>query len=348
MYFPGLDPHRDSPVEVLHTISLGQFRYLWFLTTGKWNKAKDQKFIAWLGGSNVDGLAGIPHGVQARYLINYRNNLVGKHFKWISQLATFNLHWDGCDPTIFDLWKATGELGALVWCTKILDMDQYAVRLIVCAVRPPAHDHHLRDYHLPQSDLDVAVANVLDVWAKVDPNRITVKLKLHVLTHLQEDVRRFGPPALYEAEAFEASNQPFRQCSILSNHHAPSRDIATTMARMERFKHIISGGWWWDKVTRQHVQAGKRIIKDFNSNPLLQSHLGWTPDKQRSPGNSLAVCHSRHSFFVGTRFNHLHPKRQSTKQPHMGLAFRWRSTGTSEWDRRRNTVQTWQIRHLKV
>ena len=140
-----------------------------------------------------------------------------------------------------------------------------------------------------QADLDVAVANVLDVWAKVDPNRITVKLKLHVLTHLQEDVRRFGPPALFEVEAFEALNQAFRKCSILSNHHAPSRDIATTMARMERFKHIISGGWWWDETTGQHVQAGKSITKDFDSNQLLQSNLGWTPDQQQPPGRYSLV-----------------------------------------------------------
>jgi hypothetical protein len=131
-----------------------------------------------------------------------------------------------------------------------------------------------------QADLDVVVANVLDIWAKIDPNRIIVKPKLHILTHLQEDVHRFGPPALYEVEAFESSNQVFRQCSILSNHHAPSHDITMTMARMERFKHIISGGWWWDMALKRHAQAGKGIIGDFGSNKFLQRHLGWTPDQQ--------------------------------------------------------------------
>jgi len=135
---PGLDPHQDSPVEILHTFSLGQQRYLWFLTASKWNEEKDQEFIAWLSASDVNGLAGVPRGVQACYLVNYRNNLVGKNFKWISQLAVFSFHWGGCDPTVFDLWKATGELGALLWCTKILDMDQYVVRLIALMMKPPA------------------------------------------------------------------------------------------------------------------------------------------------------------------------------------------------------------------
>jgi len=135
---PGLDPHQDSPVEILHTISLGQTRYLWFSTASKWNEEKDQKFIAWLRASNVDGLAGVPHGVQAHYLVDFRNNLVGKNFKWISQLTVFNLHQGSCDPIVFDLWKATGELCALLWCTKILDMDQYVVTLITPITKPPA------------------------------------------------------------------------------------------------------------------------------------------------------------------------------------------------------------------
>lgn len=126
---------------------------------------------------------------------------------------------------------------------------------------------------------------------KIDPNRITTKPKLHVLTHLSGDVRRFGPPALYEVEGFEASNKIFRQCSILSNHHAPSHDIAMTMARMERFKHVISGGWWWDKARKRYVRADERITKHFASNAALQHHLGWTPEDRRLPGNVSDALH---------------------------------------------------------
>ena len=141
----------------------------------------------------------------------------------------------------------------------------------------------------PQADLDVAVANVLDIWAKIDPNRIIVKPKLHILTHLKDDVRRFGPPVLYETEVFEASNKVFRQCSVLSNHHAPSHDISMTMAHLERFKHIISGGWWWDNMTKKHIQAGKSVVEGFDSNRFLRHHLGWAPDRQQPPGKALCI-----------------------------------------------------------
>ena len=50
-------------------------------------------FVAWFGAFNVDSLSGIPRGVQAHYLVDYWNNLIGKNFKWISQLVIFSLHW---------------------------------------------------------------------------------------------------------------------------------------------------------------------------------------------------------------------------------------------------------------
>jgi len=195
------------------------------LTTNKWNEGKEKEFIAWLCSSDVDGLSGVLCGVQSRLTsLNTRTVLLEKHFKWISQLATFNLHWGGCNPITFDLWKATGELSALVWCAKILDMDEYTVSPTELIVR--FQPQLLTPCSRQISTLPLQMSLT---YVKIDPNRIISKPKLHIFTHLPEDVRWFGPAALYEVEAFEASNQVFRQCSILSNHHAPSHDIAMTM-----------------------------------------------------------------------------------------------------------------------
>ncbi|KAH9930788.1 hypothetical protein B0H21DRAFT_679754, partial [Amylocystis lapponica] len=70
------------------------------------------------------------------------------------------------------------------------------------------------------------------------------KPKLHILPHLLQDIPCHGPPILYATEVYESYNAVFRMCSVLSNHQAPSRDIAWTFADLERFKHEISGGWW--------------------------------------------------------------------------------------------------------
>lgn len=108
-----------------------------------------------------------------------------------------------------------------------------------------------------------------------------MKLKLHVLTHLIDDIRRHGPAILYSTEVFECWNAVFRMCSILSNHSAPSRDITETLAGMERFKHQASGGWW-KGANGEYVQAGRKIRTFFRDNRQLQRRLGWVhPDTLR-------------------------------------------------------------------
>lgn len=75
--------------------------------------------------SSLDGLSGSRE--DAEYLVAYKNNLIGRQFKFIQQLAIFHLHRDTCNDAVFNLWKATGELGALLWYPVINNMEQYLV-----------------------------------------------------------------------------------------------------------------------------------------------------------------------------------------------------------------------------
>ncbi|KAJ7488709.1 hypothetical protein B0H11DRAFT_2405755 [Mycena galericulata] len=242
-----IDPHRDTPGEILHTYLLGNDKYVWHDTTKSWDPKKEETFASRLQASCLGGLSIPPP--RPRYVVQYKNSLIGKHFKMLQQLAVFHIH-DLCSPLVFDLWKATGELGALLWYPIIKDMDSYLV------------------------DLQILIDNVLDIWGLIDPNKILVKGKLHVLAHLVDDVRRFGPAILYSTEIFECWNRIFRLCSILSNHAAPSRDIAVTLGDMERFKHMVSGGWWKSGDGR-YVQAGPRVATFLQQNKELQRRLGW-------------------------------------------------------------------------
>lgn len=113
---------------------------------------------------------------------------------------------------------------------------------------------------------------MLDLWAIIDPKKIMVKVKLHVLPHSIQDVQRHGPPVLYAVEVFECWNAVFRLCSVLSNHQAPSRDIAITTAGLERFKHIASRGHWKDK-NGSWVQAGQHVRNFMLNNVNLQRRL---------------------------------------------------------------------------
>ncbi|KAF9013807.1 hypothetical protein BDZ89DRAFT_1166951 [Hymenopellis radicata] len=236
----GIDPHRDTPGEILHTYLLGNDKYVWHDTSKTWSKENERTFAVRLDSCDILGLSIPPP--RASYLVQYKNSLIGKHFKALQQLA------------------ATGDLAAYLWFPEINDMNCYL------------------------KDLQVLIDNLLDAWAVVDPRRILTKIKLHVLTHLPEDIRRLGPAVIFATEVFECFNAVFRMCSIFSNHLAPtpSRDISTDLGQMERFKHIASGGYW--KAETGYVRAGPKVISFLEQNVQFQRRLGWTDPDLIKPG----------------------------------------------------------------
>lgn len=103
-----------------------------------------------------------------------------------------------------------------------------------------------------------------------------------MLVHLIENIRRRGPAVRFSTEIFECFNAIFRMCSVLSNHQAPSRDIALKFADLGRVKHILSGGVW--EQDSKWVTAGKDVCSLLRKTPILQQHLGWAPRPVWTPG----------------------------------------------------------------
>ncbi len=119
----------------------------------------------------------------------------------------------------------------------------------------------------------------------MDPAKIIIKIKLHLLPHLIEDIRRWGPAIRNSTEIFECFNAIFRLCSILSNHQAPSRDIAYKFTSLDRVKHILSGGYW--EENGKWLQAGTNVRSILTTKPIIQRHLGWAPPRAAGqPGKS--------------------------------------------------------------
>ncbi|KAF9009784.1 hypothetical protein BDZ89DRAFT_1227657, partial [Hymenopellis radicata] len=274
----GLDPSQDTPVELLHTILLGVIKYIWHLLNTQWSDSDRHLLAIRLQSSDLSGLTVPP--LRASYMIQYRNNLIGKHFKTLMQILAFHVH-DITTPEQFTLIKAAGELSARLWVPEIDNMADYL------------------------SELEIAIANVLDAFDAIDPLRILVKIKLHLLTHIVDDVRRFGPGIRFSTEIYEAYNAIFRLCSIYSNHQAPSRDISFKFASMERVKHLLSGGYVFDAHRGTWVQAGDAVLRILRKKPIFQRHLGWTPVSEITAGHivpqslkkmpSLEWCRTRAS-----------------------------------------------------
>ncbi|KAL1683065.1 hypothetical protein EV122DRAFT_202246, partial [Schizophyllum commune] len=262
----GLDPSQDTPVEILHTILLGVVKYAWYTLHSSWTEEERALFVVRLQSTDIDGLTIAP--IRAAYMMQYRNNLIGKDFKTLMQTCAFHVHGisEATDkhPDRFGLVKAIGELGAVLWQHEISNMEQYL------------------------SDLEVLTANVLDAFDTVDCKKIIYKIKIHMLPHLIEDVRRFGPAIRNSTEVFEGFNAVFRLCSVLSNRRAPSRDIARKFSSMDRVKHILSGGYW--KEAGVWVQGGSGVRDVLETMPTIQRHLGWVPSRPSRAGEILPAA----------------------------------------------------------
>ncbi|KAF5374921.1 hypothetical protein D9758_000015 [Tetrapyrgos nigripes] len=256
-----LDPSQDTLVEILHTILLGTEKYKWHGLHLPWTEQQQSLFTVRLQSTNTDGLLIPP--IRAAYMMQYRNGLIGKHFKTLMQTLIFHVA-DLVDANQLDLVKATGQLGAHVWMSTIDDLDTYL------------------------EDLEILIGNVLDAFANIDPSKILIKIKLHILIHLPMHICRRGPAVRFATEIFECFNAIFRMCSVLSNHQAPSRDIAVKFADLDRVKHIFSGGFWKDS-SGKWVQGGKEVQTLLRRSPLLQKHLGWSPKAVWVPGSMKAV-----------------------------------------------------------
>ena len=59
-------------------------------------------------------------------MMQYGNGLIGKHFETLMQTLPFHVH-GLVTPAQFELVKAVGELGSLLWVHEIPNMDQYLV-----------------------------------------------------------------------------------------------------------------------------------------------------------------------------------------------------------------------------
>ncbi|KAJ6582540.1 hypothetical protein DFH09DRAFT_1245966 [Mycena vulgaris] len=124
----GIDMHKDTPTEILHTILLGVVKYNWGQTVWVIEKGKDSPpFQTCLNSILSDGL-NIPK-VQADYMCQCKRGLIRKHFKTLSRIMAFAV--EGLvPPDVLEAWLILGHITVLLWHAEIEDGTSYTVRFI--------------------------------------------------------------------------------------------------------------------------------------------------------------------------------------------------------------------------
>ncbi|KAF7318315.1 hypothetical protein HMN09_00340300 [Mycena chlorophos] len=209
-----LDPTQDTPVEILHVILLGFVKYFWRDAIARLKAPEKAILSARLTSFDVSGLGISP--LSGHTLVDYAGSLTGRDFRAIAQAAPFVLH-GLLEKERVQTWAALGAIVSLVWQPEIRNLDAYI------------------------TELEQAIDHFLDCACSLSLNWFN-KPKFHVVLHLPAHIRRFGPAMLFATEGFESYNAIIRACSIHSNRHAPSRDIAWQMARSNRVRHLLNGG----------------------------------------------------------------------------------------------------------
>lgn len=125
----GLDPHSDTPVEILHVILLGFVKYLWrdvVRNQIKENSPNREVLISRLASFDVTGL-GFSR-LSGQTLVQYAGSLTGRDFRVIAQVAPFVLY-DIVPVSCYSTWIALSNLIPLVWQPVISDIHSHIVSL---------------------------------------------------------------------------------------------------------------------------------------------------------------------------------------------------------------------------
>lgn len=124
----GVDPHKHTPVEILHVILLGFVKYFWRDAIARISDADKQILMARLSSFDTKGL-GIPP-LSGHTLVKYAGSLTGRDFRVIAQAAPFVLHGLGLPDEKLRAWAALSNLVSFVWTPEIENKDIYLVSQI--------------------------------------------------------------------------------------------------------------------------------------------------------------------------------------------------------------------------
>ncbi|KAG8712744.1 hypothetical protein FRC09_019504, partial [Ceratobasidium sp. 395] len=271
LYLPGIDVNQDTPVEVLHVVLLGITKYFWCDAVSRLDTHNRSILIARLNSFDTRGL-GISR-LDGRTLVQYAKSLTGGNFRTILQVAPAVLY-ELVDMPIYNMWTALCYLAPLVFQPEIHDVSAY------------------------MAALEARIDRLLLATVMCNPQWFN-KPKFHVLLHLPNHVRRFGPPTIFATETFESYNFVIRLRSIHSNRQAPSADIGASFSLLHAMRHLVSGGYFQLPAARSKgskpavnapwIQAGAGV-RALAHDKIFMKFMGLSnPSEAHIPGSCVPL-----------------------------------------------------------
>ncbi|OAD71822.1 hypothetical protein PHYBLDRAFT_72696 [Phycomyces blakesleeanus NRRL 1555(-)] len=102
----------------------------------------------------------------------------------------------------------------------------------------------------------------------------TSKPKVQLLTHLPDDLQRFGTALHYETEKGEQFNKHIREHLMHTNRLNTSRDVCLKFAKQAVMRHVIDGGSWMNKDgQREHYGGDTAVFLHENVDKNFQDIL---------------------------------------------------------------------------
>jgi hypothetical protein len=114
---------------------------MWHSITSTWTPAQRDLFVIRLQSTNTDGLAG--PAMRAAYMMQYKDGLIGKQLKTISQTMIFPLYDGLASPDQVTLVRTVGELGALFWLREIDEPAVVSCPILCCLLSHPPIERHV-------------------------------------------------------------------------------------------------------------------------------------------------------------------------------------------------------------
>ncbi|KAL0092580.1 C2H2-type zinc finger transcription factor [Phycomyces blakesleeanus] len=224
------DPLQDTPVEILHVILLGIAEYLINDLVNSVLVKKDElrQLMGYL--KNYEQSKGMSQ--KFTRLLSGCGSYLGRDYKCLIQilLVILVIKFTG-NPVLKNITPCFIQLGQL--CSLVF------VRAIESDLETYIHE------------VDTAVKGLIKQLLVYDKNcelnghnPYTSKLKAQLLTHLPDNIRRFGTPLHFEMEKGEQFNKHIREHLFHTNKLNTSKDIGLKFAKQTMMRHILDGGSW--------------------------------------------------------------------------------------------------------